>query len=128
MAFQEDLYTRLSGFAGLTALVGTRIYPNKFRQGTRQQSAIRYARIASERESTMSVDVGFVRETYQFDIVAATYSAARAIEKQLLAAIQRWRDAGIGLQDTFIGSVNDDWDDETEQHRIRVDAEFIVNE
>ena len=32
MAIEELIFTRLSGFGGLTALVGTRIFPNRMPQ------------------------------------------------------------------------------------------------
>jgi hypothetical protein len=124
MALPDAIYSRLSGFAGLSALVSTRITPVHFKQNT-TLPAIRYNRISAERPSCMGTDSGILREVYQFDIVSATHATGKAVEVQLILALQRWRTTGI--QDTFIRSVNDNYDDDVQQYIIRVEVEIISN-
>lgn len=127
MAFGQTLYTKLTGHAGLSALVSTRVYPGKFKQqGT--LPAIRYTRISSDHPSAMSADVGLTDYRYQFDIVAGTYAAADAVLIQLKNCLQRWRSSGDGVQDSFLINESDDFEPDNDQYRIRVDVRFIVQE
>ncbi len=126
MAFGETLYTKLSNNAGLTALVGTRIYPVKLRQ-QHTLPAIRYTRISSNTPSAMGSDIGITDYTYQFDVFAATYNAADDVLVKLKAALQRWRTSGV--QDSFIISESDlSYEDELDIYRIRIDFRFFVDE
>lgn len=119
------IYTRLTSFAGLFALVGTRVTPVHFKQNT-VLPAIRYNRISEERPAAMNIDTGILRSQYQFDIVSGTYASCKAVERQFILAMQRYR--ATDVQDTFIQSVSDDYDDDTEQYIIRVSVELITNE
>ena len=125
MSFGETLYTKLSGDVGVSALVGTRIYPNKFKQ-TKTVPAIRYSRVSGVRPSAMGSDVGITRYTYQIDIIGNTYSTTDAAKEAVVTSLRRWRQTG--LQDTFIIQEVDDFDDTTNLDRIRLTVEFIVEE
>lgn len=128
MSFSEDLYTRLSNFAGLTALVSTRIYPLKLKQQD-TMPALRYTKVSSVTPSAMGVDVGLTDYRYQFDVFGTTYASADDVLRQLKAATQRWSDAGIGLQDSFILTESDmAYESEVELYRIRLDVRFVVEE
>ena len=125
MSFGETLFTKLSNDAGVSALVVARIYPNHFKQ-TKTVPAIRYSKVSAPRPSTMGVDCGITRYRYQIDIIDDTYAGADAVKVVVVTALQRWRQSG--LQDTFIKSEADIYDDDTNHHRIRLDFEFIVEE
>ena len=126
MSFCDDLFTRMTTHAGLSALVGTRVYPVQFRQsGT--LPAIRYTTIGSTTPSAMGSDVGLTDYRYQIDIIDSTYSGANAVRVQLKLALVRWRNAG-SPQASFILTESDLFDSETEQYRIRVDMRFVVEE
>ena len=125
MSFGEVLYTKLSNDSGVSALVSSRIYPNHFKQ-QKILPAIRYSKVSASRPSTMGVDCGITRYTYQLDIIDDVYSGADAVKEATVTALQRWRQSG--LQDTFIKSEADLYDDDTNLHRVRIDIEFIVEE
>ena len=82
----EAIYSRLSGYAGLTALVGTRVYPVVLPEAV-TFPCVRHLQVSLvptvAHDGDQSVDV--VRE--QFDIYAATDLAADAILAQLRAAL-----------------------------------------
>lgn len=125
MSVEETLYTRLSGYAGLTALVSTRIYPNQKAQDV-ALPAVSYRRVSSNRYSAMGIDAEVVKARFQVDVWASTYDSASAVRDQVRGALQRWRNSGTGstVQDTFIISETDLFEDDTKQHHIAIDVEI----
>ena len=131
---EAALYTRLSGYAGLTALVGTRIYPNIAPQSV-QSPFVTYSRISTTRESAMGADTGLVHVRVQVDCWAAAgpnddgYADVKAVAAQVRAALQRY-DATVGsvvIQDIMLDSEQDLFDaaDPVRYHRTSLD--FMVH-
>jgi hypothetical protein len=104
----EALFSRLSGYAGLTALVGARIYPRLLPQNP-TYPAVTYDRISAERQSAMGSDSGLVSGRWQVSSWGKTYTDARDIAEQVRKALQRYRGTSSGtvIQDIFIESEND---------------------
>lgn len=102
------VYARLSTFAGLTALVSTRIYP-----GVAPQNAalpmVTYRRISAQRPWGFGADAGLVVARMQFDVFAESYAASRAVAEQIRAALQRWSNeaATPAVLDTVIENETD---------------------
>lgn len=88
---QTQLYTQLSGYAGLSALVSTRIYPSKAPQTlTPSQSYVVYHQI-SERPIHSHQGYSSLREVrMQVSCMAKNYDAARAIAEQVKLAMDAW--------------------------------------
>lgn len=110
MTIEAVIFTRLSTFAGLSALVATRVYPVNLPQDV-AMPAISYRRINAARVSAMGVDTGLVRATFQFDCwsgghadgTGGTFDEARAVADQVIAALKRWRNtSGTVVQDSFL--------------------------
>lgn len=128
MSLETAIYTRLSGFSALTALVGgasnPRIYPNWMPQST-AKPAIAYARIFAERFSAFVQDSGVVRAMVRFDIFADTYDSALAVKEQLRAALQRFQvSSPTKVFDTYVENEIDLYETETELHHLVIDFEF----
>lgn len=87
---EAAIHTRLTGFAGLSALVAARVYPMHLQQPP-TLPALTYQRIGGRREGALGVDVA-VYQRMQIDIWAETYAAAKAVAKQVRLALQRWSD------------------------------------
>ena len=127
-AIEDAIYTQLSGFAGLSALVGTRIHPGELPEDTNVGESfldsVVYFPISGERISAMGVDTGLVRERFQFDGWSRTYDGANAVREQLRLALQRWRGtvATVVIQDTFILSRHYRFDPVAELHGAGHDA------
>lgn len=120
------LFTRLSTYAGLAALVGSRIYPIIMPQGV-TYPAVTYQRIATEpRESCMVEDVGWARARMQVTAWAETFSAARAIIEQVRGALQRWITTGV--QGCFIVAEYDLYDDEALKFGAAIDVHVVYTE
>ena len=81
--------------------------------------AVTYRRVSSNRYSAMGVDAEVVKARFQVDVWALTYDSASAVRDQVRAALQRWRTVtGTTVQDTFIISETDLYEDDTHQHHI----------
>lgn len=104
----EALYTRLTSVAGLTALVGTRIYPRQLPQNP-AYPCLMYARVSAERESAMGADTKLVAGRWQVSSWGKTYTDARDTAEQVRLALERYRGTSSGtvIQDIFIESEND---------------------
>ena len=103
MSIESVIYDRLSGHAGLSALVSTRVYPNVAPQNV-TVPFVTYRRVSALRESGYGEDIGIVTSRFQIDMYATTYSGVRAIAEQVRAATQRYRASGTDPEviDTFI--------------------------
>lgn len=100
---EEALYARMSGYAGLTALVSTRVYPVKLPQDC-TYPAVTYQRISTIREVAHGADPGIARTRLQVTSAATTYSGVKAVTAQVRAALQRYDDAAasVAVLDTFL--------------------------
>lgn len=129
MSLETVIYTRSQAHAGLTALIGTRLYFDELPQGV-TLPAVLYARVHSERPSCMGADAGLVRARAQFDVYAATAKAARAVVEQLRSCYQRWSNtSGTVVQDTYVLSEADlGPDPDTREYHAVIDFEFVHQE
>ncbi len=86
MSAETELYAALSGFAGLTALVSTRIYPDAVPEGNALPAVV-YQRL--ETELTMTIGSVAVAEDVKFSIAAwaETRAAADAAADQIALAL-----------------------------------------
>ncbi len=106
MSIEIAIRARLAGFAGLSALVGTRIYPNFIPEGS-TLPAIAYEVISAERESAMGADIGTSHFRIQLTIFATSYSETGQlldVATQTRLALQRFSGtvAGVEICNIFI--------------------------
>lgn len=129
MSIEESLFTRLSTHAGLSALVSARIYPLILPQKP-TLPAVTYTRVSGERVSAMGADTVIARPRFQVSCFASTYASARAVAAQVRAALQRWRGTvgGVVIQDSFIESEIDLYEDDTKLYHTALDFEIIHEE
>lgn len=126
---ETALYSRASGHAGLSALVGTRIYP-LHRPEKSTLPAVTFRRISTVRESAMGSDTNVVQVRYQLDAYASTVLEAKSVQDQIRAAFQRYRgtSAGVVVQDTFIEGQAADYDPVANIHRLTLDVLLVHEE
>lgn len=89
MAVADVLRSRLTGFAGLAALVSTRIQPGVASQNT-TRPYVTYQVVSEFRQYGFGGGIGIVFSRYQFDVFAEDYDTARAIVDQLRLALDFW--------------------------------------
>ena len=111
MSIESDLYATLSGAAGVTALVSTRIYPNLVPEAT-ANPCIDYALIAGTRLHTLIGQNDMERKLIQISCHGDTYASAKAVADAVVAALQ-----GNGYQQSMF----DFYDSETQTHTVAVD-------
>lgn len=105
---EKALYQRLTGFAGLTALVGSRVTPHLLTQDTAYPS-VTYFVVSAPREAAMGSDPGIVHGRVQIDCWGLTYSDVVAVGEQVRAAFERLRttlDTTV-IMDSFLEDVRD---------------------
>jgi len=86
MSIQSELFTKLSGTAGVSALVATRIRPVKLPHGY-TLPAIVYTRITSPRIYHLGGASGRTRTRFQIDSWATTEAAASNVADAVRAAL-----------------------------------------
>lgn len=96
---ENAIYQRLSGFAGLQALIGNpgRVYPHLMPQNP-LYPAVTYFKIAGPREVAMGTDPGIVHGRFQIDAWGLTYLNTRDVGEQVRLALERFR----GTLDTTV--------------------------
>lgn len=119
MSLESELYSRLSGFSGLSDLVSTRIYPVKMPQNTALPAVV-FQRITGTRQAAFGADTGDVLSRVQVDVFATSYKdGVRAVADQVRQALERYSSATIS--DIYIDNEFDDWDPETDIYRVTMD-------
>ncbi len=127
---EEALVTRLESQAGLTALVGTRMFPERLPQEP-TYPAIAVSRITSERPHALEGSSGLVGAMFQFDVFGKTYAAAKAVVEQLRLALDSFSGTvdGIVIQEVSFESdadVNEHRDTEPTSPLRHIAADFEV--
>lgn len=90
------LYTRLSGYAGLSALVSTRIYPPPVHQNE-AAPYVTYQEISRVPIHGMGTTHTLTDIRYQIDCWAETLAGAKAVAKQVKAALDNYHGTSDGV-------------------------------
>jgi hypothetical protein len=125
MSFSSALYAHLSTYAGLTALVGTRIYPQPMPQNV-TLPAVTYQRIDGVRDDAYTRAVGSTYVRVQLNAWAKTYLQADAIRTQLRTAMRAMATGGgLTVHDVRLGTDMDDYDPDTLTYWHWVDVQVL---
>jgi hypothetical protein len=79
---EEAIYTRMSAYAGLAALVDDRIYPGAVPEDI-ERPAISFQKVSNQPLLTHSGPSGWARSSVQFTIAADDYSGKKAVAEQV---------------------------------------------
>jgi hypothetical protein len=121
MPVQNEIYSRLSTYAGLIALVGMRIYPLTI-PDKEPLPAVTYFIVSDVPEHAMGADADIETIRLQISCWADDYDAAKAIEVQVKTALSRYR--GGNIKDCFFDNSLDLYDGNEDIYHIPID--FIV--
>lgn len=127
MLIEEGIYSYLSGYAGLTALVSTRIYPLENPQNV-TLPAVCYQLISTPQAPgyTHQGPSNLLMPRFQFDCYAGTSLACRQIAAQVRAAMDGYE----GLMGTVVVAVAQvvsdraAYEDEPRRFRAGVDVQI----
>lgn len=97
MSLHSALYSHLSGVAGVTSLVSTRIYPNVAPQGAALPYVVQQ-RVSRRQFPNLAGSSGMVRQRHQIDVFSNTQDATEAIVEALRAALDGWRNTTMGTE------------------------------
>ena len=115
MSIETDLYSTLTGDAGVSSLVGTRVYPNPAPEGA-SKPLISYQLVAGTRISTIPGTGDAIRKRIQINCHANTYSSAKAVAAAVISALE---------SDGYLELEYDIYDPDTQTHTIAVDWAFM---
>ena len=114
MSVETDLKTTLGNAAGVSALVGNRVYPNIAQKGAALPYIV-YSRSDTEKFSSLTGTNDPANARIEIGCTGSTYSSAKAVADAVIAALQ-----GDGYQQ----SEYDLYDDATERHSIFIGWSF----
>lgn len=103
MNAHKAIYARLSAFAGLTALVGTRI-SSDITQSPAVWPSVAFSVINTSTATGSTTDPPLATALVQVDSLDKTRLGARAVAAQVALALDRWRQitiAGVVVDDCF---------------------------
>jgi len=120
---EEAVVTRMQGYAGLAALVGTRVYPLQVPQDV-DLPAIAYQKISSPKTTSHGGDSHLAQSRIQFTIQADTYRAAKAVADQVRACWAGYRATvdGVRIDGALVQDERDGWSEQHGAPVVRVDV------
>jgi len=122
---ETAVYTRLSTFAGLAALVSLRIYPNIMPQNTTMPACV-YNVVSAQREKAMTPVTVMTTKRIQVNSYGTTYASAKAVSEQVRAALQWWHGtvSGVVVHYSELQNDMDFYDDAAFLHGVMND--FLI--
>ena len=123
MSIEQALKTYLLSYAELTALVGTRIFPNTLPEGT-AYPAVSFFMVSGGRDHQTPI----AYPTYQLDIWAQSKSAILSVADALRHALQRYKGimSGIEVEQISIEGERDlDYEPDTKLFHRMIEIQII---
>lgn len=126
---EEGLVSYLSTYAGLVALISTRVYPVRIPQGA-TLPCLTFQRISTPRiltHQTSGATGDLAHPRFQFDAWATTQKAAKAITDQVRAALNGKTGAigagasAVTIRAALVDNESPEYDTESELYRSRSD-------
>lgn len=132
MVIETALYTYLKGYAGLNALVSTRIYPREMPQSPTLPAVV-HQDVSTEEVHAMGTDPGILSPTYQFACWAATAAGAKAVARQIRLAFRNYSGimggaGGVTVHHAEPGNEFSDRDPQTELFRTLIEVKITYQE
>ena len=116
MSIETTLYGALSGAAGVTNLVSTRIYP-QVAPDSAATPYIVYQVIVGMAHNLTNGAPASERKVIQINCISNSYANAKAIAEAVKAA--------LNVSTGYLTSEGDDYFPQTENHRVRLDFALI---
>lgn len=126
MTLSEALYTRLTGYAGVSGIASTRVYPLVLPTSA-SFPAIVYQQISGPEDLTHDGGRGLARARVQFSCWAETHLAAKQLASQVKLALHGFKssDKNTGeIQAAEVAGEVDFYEEQTQRYRTIVDVIF----
>lgn len=127
MTIEQALFNRLSTFAGLMALIDTRVFPVRLPQGVILPAAT-YSRVSGPVIRTMQGGAN-PNPVFQVDCWAETYLAAKSVAGQVRDALDGFTgtlggDSGVSVQCIYVTGEHDEYEGPPELYRTILEVEI----
>lgn len=123
MGVRQSVFTRAtSGHAGLSALIGTRCYPDRLPENV-TLPAVRYQVVSLPPHSYQDHDGASpdrTRSRIQMDGFDVSSDKAEALQKQMFLAFEGWS-SGTAVGWSFVANRLGDYDTSLNRHRVIVE-------
>lgn len=126
----KAIAARLASFAGLTALVGTRISPDVM-QAPATLPAVVYSLVYASNAQGSTTDPGLAMGLFQVSSFDKTRLGARLVAAQVKAALNRWRQttlAGVSVDDCLFQRDVDLYDATADAYQVAMDFRLYFRE
>ena len=129
MDVKRALYQCLSGYAGLTALVGSRIYPNRAPQNCTMPAVV-YQQVTDRRTYTKDGYAGLAWPLFQISCYAETYEQAEAVRAQVEAALHAClgKFDGLTVEAVRLEGSTDQFEDGSDLHRVLLQVRICCHQ
>ena len=127
MSVERALYALLTGDAGVSALIGARLYPVIAPLGTAAPYAT-YQRISARRVRSLTQRSGLSFARIQVDALATTYAGARGLADAIRTTLDGYRGTagGIAIESATLQSDQDIYEGEAEPPLYRVSQDYML--
>lgn len=121
MSIESAVYTRLAGYAGVSALVGTRIYPLYLPQ-TPTYPCIAYRKQDATPISLLSADTNIIESRFEIGSFSNTFDQMISLENEVRLAMQRLSGTvdSMVIMDTTIVDMVHNYEADLEIHESTV--------
>lgn len=125
MSIDGAIYSRLSGYAALTALVGLRIYPIVAPEAASYPLVV-FTKIANDKQQAHGGVTGLINPTYQVSCWADTASSVRSVADQVVAALQDYSGtlSSTEIQWSFYDNESEMYEPTTKKYHIAITFEI----
>ena len=130
MELNESIYKYLTSYAGLIALISTRVYTDQSRQDNPHvMPYLTYWKVSGTRVDTISEQSTMLfGATYQFDVFARTRHEARDVAKQLFKAFKGFKGVMGGTGGVTISAIELDGNEFSDTDRDAKTGELAFRE
>lgn len=125
MSVEKAIYSRLTNYANLQALISDRVFFDVLDQSATMPAVV-FSRISTERFPAMGSNVGVAKARIQVAAYDDTGLGAITTAVQVKAALDRWSGTagGVVVQHIFIDAEFEEYDPDSKKHRSVLD--FLV--
>lgn len=115
MVLGAKIFDLLTTAPGVSALVGTNVFPNYVPKDSNPPAIVYFVLSALPTRSLTGTGVGLVDSQVQIDAWGTTYLEAHAIAKEIIAALDHYTEPGFRFEED---RRRDLFDPETGYHRV----------
>lgn len=122
---EQVIVTRLTSFAGLSALIGQRVYPKRSPQSP-TLPYVTYQAVSGSSQQFLNDPTDVAMPRIQVDAWARSHESARAVSGQIVAALHLWRDNTTTprvIESKLEGEPQDIDEPDVNLHRVSQDFE-----